>query len=84
MSQYSATGKEWDVIRDRILERDNYTCVYDGKEATTVDHIIPRVKGGTDEDSNLVAACKSCNSSKQDRLNKRMQWFDARWIQSIP
>lgn len=42
-------------------------CVYCGKNANTVDHIIPRSKGGQDEADNLVPCCKSCNSSKKDK-----------------
>jgi hypothetical protein len=38
-------------------------------EANTVDHLIPISKGGTDDASNMVAACNSCNSGKRDRLN---------------
>ena len=37
-------------------------------DATTVDHIIPVAKGGTDDPENLVAACRRCNFSKQDKM----------------
>jgi 5-methylcytosine-specific restriction endonuclease McrA len=37
-------------------------------DADTVDHIIPVAKGGLDIDDNLVAACRKCNFSKQDKL----------------
>ena len=40
------------------------TCSYCGKEATGFDHIVPRSKGGGDEDENLTPCCKRCNSSK--------------------
>lgn len=42
-------------------------CVYCGKPANAVDHIIPKSKGGQDTDWNLVPSCKSCNSSKKDK-----------------
>lgn len=42
-------------------------CVYCGKPANTVDHIIPKAKGGEDLVWNLVPCCKSCNSSKKDK-----------------
>jgi len=42
-------------------------CVYCGRNANTVDHIIPISKGGKDEYDNLVPCCKSCNSSKKDK-----------------
>ena len=54
--------------RLQVLERDYYTCHYCAQEATTVDHLIPISKGGTDEISNTVAACNPCNSAKKDRL----------------
>ena len=37
-------------------------------EANTVDHIVPVAKGGTDDPENLVAACRKCNFSKQDKM----------------
>lgn len=43
------------------------TCVYCGKDATGYDHIVPRSKGGTDDDENLVPCCKRCNSSKSSK-----------------
>lgn len=42
-------------------------CVYCGRNANTVDHIIPISKGGKNEYDNLVPCCKSCNSSKKDK-----------------
>lgn len=51
-----------------VLQRDYYTCHYCGQEANTVDHLIPISKGGTDEASNMVAACNKCNSGKRDRI----------------
>lgn len=42
-------------------------CVYCGTwQATHVDHVVPVARGGTDDPSNLVSACWSCNSSKGD------------------
>jgi DNA-directed RNA polymerase subunit RPC12/RpoP len=56
--------KNWRAVRKIILERAEYKCHYCGAHATDVDHVIPRVEGGTDDESNLVASCKSCNSKK--------------------
>jgi 5-methylcytosine-specific restriction endonuclease McrA len=39
-------------------------CWICGETATTVDHVIPRSKGGTDADANLLPACLSCNSRR--------------------
>lgn len=54
-----------------ILARDNYTCRYCGRQAPSVvlhvDHVIPVVKGGTDDPDNLVTACYDCNEGKGPR-----------------
>ncbi len=70
-------------IRFAILERDNFTCQYCGKGAPEVkldvDHVIPHSKGGKDESTNLVTACKLCNLHKGNKdirplvLPKRIQ-----------
>jgi hypothetical protein len=55
-------------LRFEILRRDAHTCRYCGGQAPdvqlTVDHVIPRVLGGSDDPTNLVTACKDCNSGK--------------------
>ena len=57
--------------RHRILARDHYRCQYCGKRGTafdlTLDHIMPRSRGGRTVAENLVAACQACNSRKGDR-----------------
>lgn len=60
-------GRAWRKIRQQILSRDNNECQYCGALATTVDHVIPVSNGGTDESSNLAAACARCNYSKHDK-----------------
>ena len=67
-SQRDKNSTLWKKIRRRILQRDGFCCFYCGMDANTIDHIIPVAKGGTDEDGNLVAACKRCNYSKKDRM----------------
>ena len=54
--------------RENIFIRDFYTCQYCGKSAESVDHIVPRSKGGLHEWSNVVACCKKCNLIKADKL----------------
>lgn len=52
-------------------------CVYCGAaDASTLDHLIPRLRGGEDAADNLVAACRSCNSSKGGR--DVLEWATAR------
>ena len=61
-----------DVILNRIniLKRDSFTCQYCSKITTsmTIDHIVPKNKGGKDRWDNLVAACSKCNTKKGNKL----------------
>lgn len=52
--------------RFEVLRRDAYTCRYcrSTDNPLTVDHVTPVSLGGSDEPSNLVAACRDCNSGK--------------------
>lgn len=55
-------------LRFEVLRRDNHTCRYCGGSAPevklTVDHVVPVALGGSDDPSNLVAACRDCNGGK--------------------
>jgi len=62
-----ARAPDWELRRRAVLERDHYTCRYCRAPAIQVDHVIPRCQGGSDEFSNLVAACEHCNKSKGGR-----------------
>lgn len=56
------------LSRDNIFKRDNYTCTYCGSHKNlTVDHILPKSKGGLNSWENLITSCFSCNSRKGDR-----------------
>jgi 5-methylcytosine-specific restriction endonuclease McrA len=57
------------LTRKNIIRRDNHKCAYCGKTdlLLTIDHIIPRSKGGVDSWENLISACPKCNSKKGDR-----------------
>lgn len=53
--------------RFRVLERDGFKCTYCGSDQRLeVDHIVPRSRGGSNDDSNLTTACWRCNSGKSD------------------
>lgn len=65
--QQQGYGADWQRTRLTILNRDGWICGYCGRAANTVDHRTPKSRGGTDDESNLIAACRSCNSSKRDR-----------------
>lgn len=55
-------------LRFEILRRDNHACRYCGRSAPevklTIDHVVPETLGGSDDPSNLVAACADCNAGK--------------------
>jgi 5-methylcytosine-specific restriction endonuclease McrA len=55
--------------RRNIIQRDHHTCQYCGKSSgpVTVDHIIPKERGGLDSWENLTTACPSCNLIKGNR-----------------
>ena len=60
------------LTRKNILKRDNNTCQYCGKSKSeiTIDHVLPKDKGGNDSWNNLVVACKRCNMIKGNYLLK--------------
>jgi len=62
------SGK-WAKLRITILDRDGWQCAICNGPAHTVDHIVPRVKGGDMwSPDNLQSMCKSCNSRKGGRF----------------
>ena len=51
--------------RRNVKEKWNYKCAYCGsKKELTIDHVVPRCKGGSDFTKNVVCCCHSCNQSK--------------------
>lgn len=56
------------LTRQNIFKRDRFSCQYCGSgKNLTLDHIIPRSKGGNSSWINLVTACRRCNTTKGDR-----------------
>lgn len=61
-------------LRLAIYLRDSFRCLYccadlhsaDPRDIT-LDHLTPKVDGGSNDPSNLVTACRSCNCSRQDK-----------------
>jgi hypothetical protein len=58
-------GPAWS--RPGVLTRDQGRCAYCGGHASTVDHVLPRSRGGKNTWRNTVAACAPCNQRKGDR-----------------
>lgn len=56
-----------DDFRKMIMERDRNVCYYCGGYGDTIDHILPRAKGGHTTPVNCVCSCYACNQSKADR-----------------
>jgi 5-methylcytosine-specific restriction endonuclease McrA len=54
--------------RRSVFSRDRGECQYCGRPAESIDHVIPRAKGGQHTWENVVAACRPCNVTKRDRL----------------
>ncbi|RAU99543.1 HNH endonuclease [Paenibacillus sp. YN15] len=50
-----------------ILMRDQYTCYFCGEYGDTIDHLLPRSRGGHTTPMNCVCACSLCNQSKANR-----------------
>jgi len=73
-------GSRWIRPEKRlaIYIRDGFQCAYCGRALknapaaeVTLDHLVPRVAGGGNEATNLIIACRACNSSRQDK-----PWMD--------
>jgi 5-methylcytosine-specific restriction endonuclease McrA len=62
---YRATAT---LTRRAVFARDGWVCQYCGSQAENVDHVIPRSRGGPHAWENVVAACRRCNSKKENRL----------------
>ncbi|HZD18979.1 MAG TPA: HNH endonuclease [Actinomycetota bacterium] len=58
------------LTRRAVFARDDWTCQYCGAPAENLDHVVPRSKGGTHTWDNVVAACRRCNSRKENRLTQ--------------
>ncbi len=67
--------REVPFSRKNILVRDGYKCQYCGDDFNsgdlTVDHIIPKVQGGNNDWTNVVACCRSCNIRKGGRTPRQ-------------
>lgn len=72
-----AAGRRYGRVgfsRRGVLVRDGFKCVYCGREATTIDHVVPQAAGGKDSYENCVAACKKCNNKKGCKSLADMGW----------
>lgn len=62
------------LTRRALFVRDRGRCGYCGSPASTVDHVLPRSRGGRHEWANVVVACARCNHVKGDRTVAELGW----------
>ena len=62
------------LSRRALFARDGGRCVYCAAPATSIDHVIPRSRGGSHNWENVVSACHKCNHQKADRTLKEIGW----------
>jgi 5-methylcytosine-specific restriction endonuclease McrA len=62
--------------RRTVLQRDDQICQYGcGRKASTVDHVVPRSRGGRHEWLNVLACCSKCNAKKSNHLLSELGWI---------
>jgi len=62
------------MTRAALMHRDRFRCAYCGAKADTVDHVVPRSRGGDHSWENCVAACATCNHRKADKMLSELGW----------
>ena len=62
------------LTRRALFVRDSGRCVYCGAAASTIDHVVPRSRGGRHAWENVVSACTRCNHLKADRTLAELGW----------
>ena len=62
------------LTRKAVFARDGGRCVYCGAAATSLDHVVPRSRGGQHSWDNVVSACGRCNHIKADRGVAELGW----------
>lgn len=75
--EFQQSQYEGENLRQKVLWRDGYKCVYCGStERLTQDHILPKSRCGTDTLKNLVCACYACNQAKKDLTPQEWKGLD--------
>ena len=70
------TGTDWAIVRLSVFQRDEFTCRYCGESGKPLecDHVFPVSRGGSNDTSNLVTACRTCNRTKADKTLEELGW----------
>ncbi len=68
------TKRLYPSIKNRVKKRDGYKCVKcSSTYRISVDHILPRIKGGSNEDDNLQSLCHDCHRIKTKNENRKLK-----------
>jgi 5-methylcytosine-specific restriction endonuclease McrA len=62
------------LTRRAVFARDGGRCVYCAAPATSIDHVVPRSRGGQHVWENVVSCCRRCNHAKADRALGELGW----------
>lgn len=62
------------MTRAALMHRDRFRCAYCGGKAETIDHVVPRSRGGEHSWENCVACCSDCNHRKADTMLSELGW----------
>lgn len=62
------------LTRRALFARDGGRCVYCRAPATSIDHVLPRSRGGQHVWENVVSCCRRCNHQKADRIITELGW----------
>jgi 5-methylcytosine-specific restriction endonuclease McrA len=62
------------LTRRAVFARDGGRCVYCLAPATSIDHVVPRSRGGSHVWENVVSCCRRCNHAKADRAIAELGW----------
>jgi 5-methylcytosine-specific restriction endonuclease McrA len=70
LRRYARVPYRWRTPLNRrsVFARDGHRCQYCGNAAESIDHVVPRSRGGPHTWENVVAACRPCNVRKRDRF----------------
>lgn len=70
LRRYARVPYRWRTPLNRrsVFARDGHACQYCGSAAESIDHVVPRSRGGEHCWENVVAACRPCNVRKRDRM----------------
>jgi 5-methylcytosine-specific restriction endonuclease McrA len=62
------------LSRAALMLRDGHRCAYCSARAETIDHVVPRSRGGSHSWENCVACCAKCNRRKADKTLNELGW----------